>query len=171
HMKDEFFAVMSHELKHPLNLIQLNADILRRIPSVTSTGMASKAVNVIREAVTSQARIIDDLLDVARIRTGKLKLKTQPVDLCAVLQGICSVACNEQRGRSVRLTLPADGEPVYVEADSTRVDQIIWNLLNNALKFSPADGEILLRLARQDEQARLEVIDQGIGLAKNSLED
>ncbi|MFF7064973.1 CheR family methyltransferase [Pseudomonas sp. NPDC008258] len=171
HMKDEFFAVMSHELKHPLNLIQLNADILRRIPSVSSTGMASKAVNVIREAVTSQARIIDDLLDVARIRTGKLKLKTQPVDLSAMLQGICAVACNEQRGRSVRLTLPADGTPVFVEADSTRAEQIIWNLLNNALKFSPADGEIQLKLARQDEQARLEVIDQGIGLAENSLED
>ncbi len=76
HMKDEFFAIMSHELKHPLNLIQLNAEMLRRLPSIKQIGNASKAVATICEAVGSQARIIDDLLDVARIRTGKLKLKT-----------------------------------------------------------------------------------------------
>ncbi|MFB1635276.1 CheR family methyltransferase [Pseudomonas sp. AP-1] len=171
HMKDEFFAVMSHELKHPLNLIQLNADILRRLPPVKSTSAANKAVSVICEAVASQARIIDDLLDVARIRTGKLKLQTRPVDLCAVLQGIHSVACSEQRGCSVRLTLPANGAPVYVMADSTRLEQIIWNLLNNALKFSPADGEILLVLTQLDEHAQLQVIDHGIGLAEESLEN
>ncbi len=96
HMKDEFFAVMSHELKHPLNLIQLNAEILRRLPSLRNISAASKAVGTICDAVTSQARIIDDLLDVARIRTGKLKLKTQPVDLLALLQGIHDVVVSEQ---------------------------------------------------------------------------
>ncbi|MDU9394193.1 CheR family methyltransferase [Pseudomonas sp. zfem002] len=171
HMKDEFFAVMSHELKHPLNLIQLNADILRRLPSVKNANTASKAVGTICEAVASQARIIDDLLDVARIRTGKLKLNTQPVDLCAVLLGIHSVVRSGQHGGNVRLTLPADAAPVYVDGDSTRLEQIIWNLLNNALKFSAADGEVQLVLTRQDEQARLEVIDQGIGLAAESLEN
>jgi two-component system CheB/CheR fusion protein len=73
HLKDEFFAVMSHELKHPLNLIQLNAELLRRLPMTKTAGPAMKAVNTICDAVTSQARIIDDLLDVARVRTGKLK--------------------------------------------------------------------------------------------------
>ncbi|MEE1880686.1 PAS domain S-box protein [Pseudomonas soli] len=170
HMKDEFFAVMSHELKHPLNLIQLNAEILRRSPSVKGNGVASKAVGTICEAVSSQARIIDDLLDVARIRTGKLKLKTQVLDLCAVLQAIQAVLANEQHACEVRLALPADGAPVYVEADSTRLEQIVWNLLNNALKFSPAGSEIRLALVRQGNQARLEVIDQGIGLTDESLE-
>ncbi|WP_411382659.1 CheR family methyltransferase [Pseudomonas sp. L7] len=170
HMKDEFFAVMSHELKHPLNLIQLNAEILRRSPSVKSASAASKAVGIICDAVSSQARIIDDLLDVARIRTGKLKLKTEVIDLCAVLQGIHAVVLNEQHTCTVRLVLPADGAPVHVEADGTRLEQIIWNLLNNALKFSPAGTEIRVVLAKRDSQAQLEVIDQGVGLTEDSIE-
>lgn len=170
HMKDEFFAVMSHELKHPLNLIQLNAEILRRVPAVKGASAASKAVGIICDAVASQARIIDDLLDVARIRTGKLKLKTQQVDLCLVLHGIHAVVDNEQHDCSVRLALPADGAPVYIEGDSTRLEQIIWNLLNNALKFSPSGSEIRLVLSRHDSEAQLDVIDQGVGLTDENLE-
>ncbi|MND66213.1 Aerobic respiration control sensor protein ArcB [compost metagenome] len=170
HMKDEFFAVMSHELKHPLNLIQLNAEILRRLPSLRNISAASKAVGTICDAVTSQARIIDDLLDVARIRTGKLKLKTEPVDLLAVLQGIHGVVVSEQHPCTVRLELPADNLPVMIEGDVTRLEQIIWNLLNNALKFSPAGNDIRLVLSHDEDHARLQVIDHGVGLSHDSLE-
>lgn len=170
HMKDEFFAVMSHELKHPLNLIQLNAEILRRLPSLRNISAASKAVATICDAVTSQARIIDDLLDVARIRTGKLKLKTEPVDLLAVLQGIHGVVESEQHPCPVRLELPADNLPVVIEGDVTRLEQIIWNLLNNALKFSPSGNEIRLVLSHDEDHARLQVIDHGVGLSHDSLE-
>lgn len=170
HMKDEFFAVMSHELKHPLNLIQLNAEILRRLPSLKNISAASKAVGTICEAVTSQARIIDDLLDVARIRTGKLKLKTEAVDLRTILQGIHDVVLSEQHPCTVRLELPADGLPLMIEGDVTRLEQIIWNLLNNALKFSPAGSDIRLVLSHDEEQARLQVIDHGVGLSHDSLE-
>ena len=170
HMKDEFFAVMSHELKHPLNLIQLNAEILRRLPSVKNASAASKAVGTICDAVSSQARIIDDLLDVARIRTGKLKLKTEPVDLTAMLLGIHAVVQSEQHPCNVRLDVAQDGEALYIDGDLTRLEQIIWNLLNNALKFSPAGSDIRLVLSRQGEQAQLEVIDHGIGLSADNLE-
>ncbi|MDO7903784.1 CheR family methyltransferase [Pseudomonas sp. K1(2024)] len=170
HLKDEFFAVMSHELKHPLNLIQLNAEILRRLPVIKGASTASKAVSTICEAVSSQARIIDDLLDVARIRTGKLKLRTESVDLTAILLGIHAVVSSEQHNCTVRLSVPADGQPLYIEGDSTRMEQIIWNLLNNALKFSPDGGEIHLLLSREDDQALLQVIDQGVGLREDSLE-
>ncbi|WP_449433036.1 CheR family methyltransferase [Pseudomonas putida] len=170
HMKDEFFAVMSHELKHPLNLIQLNAEILRRLPSVKSVGAASKAVGTICEAVSSQARIIDDLLDVARIRTGKLKLKSEPVDFSALLRGIHLVVLSEQYPCSVHLEMPAGDQPLIIVGDSMRLEQIIWNLLNNALKFSPAGGEIRLVLSQQREYAQLQVIDRGVGLTHDSLE-
>ncbi|MGJ7549874.1 CheR family methyltransferase [Pseudomonas alloputida] len=170
HMKDEFFAVMSHELKHPLNLIQLNAEILRRLPTIKGIGAASKAVTTICEAVSSQARIIDDLLDVARIRTGKLKLKTEPVDLGSIVQGIHAVVLSEQHPCPVRLELPADDLPLMIEGDVTRLEQIIWNLLNNALKFSPSGSEIRLVLGHDEVQARLQVIDQGVGLNPDSLE-
>ncbi|AIR91019.1 CheR family methyltransferase [Pseudomonas cremoricolorata] len=171
HMKDEFFAIMSHELKHPLNLIQLNAEILRRSPLVKSSSAANKAVSIICDAVASQARIIDDLLDVARIRTGKLKLKTQPVDLAAALRGIHNVVVSEQRGCTVTLGLPQDETSLYIEGDSTRLEQIVWNLLNNALKFSPADSEIRLELSSEDGWAQLQVIDHGVGLDPESLEN
>ncbi|MFS0827223.1 CheR family methyltransferase [Pseudomonas phoenicis] len=170
HLKDEFFAVMSHELKHPLNLIQLNAEILRRLPLLSGASAASKAVGVICEAVTSQARIIDDLLDVARIRTGKLKLKTQPVDLCAILRGIHAVVQSEQYPCSVILDLPASQSAVYIDGDNTRLEQIIWNLLNNAMKFSPARSDIHMVLSSRDGWAQLDVIDHGIGLNPESLE-
>ncbi|MBA1206389.1 MULTISPECIES: CheR family methyltransferase [Pseudomonas] len=170
HMKDEFFAIMSHELKHPLNLIQLNAEILRRLPSIAHIAAASKAVATIREAVASQARIIDDLLDVARIRTGKLKLKTEAVDVAAIVEGIHGVVVSEQPDSAVVLELPADRLPLFIDGDSTRLEQVIWNLLNNALKFSPPGSAIRLSLSHDDTQVSLSVIDQGIGLTADSLE-
>lgn len=170
HLKDEFFAVMSHELKHPLNLIQLNAELLRRLPATKAAGPAIKAVNTICEAVSSQARIIDDLLDVARVRTGKLKLKKQPVDLIRTLQDIHSVVLADGHRRQVTLQTPSDYGPLIVEVDPTRIEQVIWNLVNNALKFTPEGGQVQLVLSRSEGRAQLDVIDSGIGLADESLE-
>ena len=170
HLKDEFFAVMSHELKHPLNLIQLNAELLRRLPATKAAGPAIKAVNTICEAVSSQARIIDDLLDVARVRTGKLKLKKQQVDLIRTLHDIHGVVLADGHRRQVTLQTPSDCGSLIVDADPTRIEQVIWNLVNNALKFTPEDGNVQLVLSRSEGRARLDVIDSGIGLAEDSLE-
>ncbi|MBB1612581.1 chemotaxis protein [Pseudomonas sp. UMC65] len=170
HLKDEFFAVMSHELKHPLNLIQLNAELLRRLPATKAAVPAIKAVNTICEAVSSQARIIDDLLDVARVRTGKLKLKKQPIDLIRTLQDIHSVVLADGHRRHVTLQTPSDHGPLIVDVDPTRIEQVIWNLVNNALKFTPEGGEVQLVLSRSEGGAQLDVIDSGIGLADDSLE-
>ncbi|WP_397453683.1 CheR family methyltransferase [Pseudomonas sp. NA-150] len=168
-LKDEFFAVMSHELKHPLNLIQLNAEMLRRLPITRTSSSAAKAVSTICDAVNSQARIIDDLLDVARVRTGKLKLQPSRVDLSGVLRDIHTVVLNEQHQTQVDLQLPA--EPLIVYADPTRVEQIIWNLMNNALKFTPASGRIQLIASRNGQMARLDIKDNGAGIAIENLEN
>lgn len=170
HLKDEFFAVMSHELKHPLNLIQLNAELLRRLPATKAAGPAIKAVNTICEAVSSQARIIDDLLDVARVRTGKLKLKKQKIDLIRTLQDIHGVVLADGHHRQVTLQTPSDYGPLIVEVDPTRIEQVIWNLVNNALKFTPQGGQVQLVLSRSEGRAQLDVIDSGIGLADDSME-
>ena len=158
HLKDEFFAVMSHELKHPLNLIQLNAELLRRLPVTKTVTAAARAVNTICDAVTSQARIIDDLLDVARVRTGKLKLKRQAVDLARVLQDIYTVVINDNHPNKVTLELPegSSGE-LIVNVDPTRLEQIIWNLVNNALKFTPNGGRVQLVASHDDHMARLDL--------------
>ena len=168
YLKDEFFAVMSHELKHPLNLIQLNAELLRRLPVTKSVAPAAKAVNTICDAVSSQARIIDDLLDVARVRTGKLKLKPIEVDLASVLRDIYTVVLNDQHSTTVELHVPS--EPLMVRADPTRLEQIIWNLVNNALKFTPPDGRVQLIASQAGDMARLEVKDNGTGIAVENLE-
>ncbi|MEO6676172.1 MAG: CheR family methyltransferase [Pseudomonas sp.] len=166
HLKDEFFAVMSHELKHPLNLIQLNAELLRRLPVIKSATPAEKAVSTICDAVSSQARIIDDLLDVARVRTGKLRLKRSAVDLNRLLEDIHQVVSNDNPGVDMSVQMP---EALMIDADPTRVEQIIWNLVNNALKFTPAGGKIQLSATRDGGMARLDVHDNGVGLSAESL--
>ncbi|MBB3240465.1 two-component system CheB/CheR fusion protein [Pseudomonas sp. Tn43] len=168
YLKDEFFAVMSHELKHPLNLIQLNAELLRRLPVTKSVAPAAKAVSTICDAVSSQARIIDDLLDVARVRTGKLKLKPVAVDLASVLRDIHTVVLNDRHSTTVELQIPS--EPLMVCADPTRLEQIIWNLVNNALKFTPPNGHVQLIARQTGNMARLDVKDDGIGIAPEHLE-
>jgi two-component system CheB/CheR fusion protein len=170
-LKDEFFAVMSHELKHPLNLIQLNAELLQRLPSTKSTAPAVKAVRTICEAVSSQARIIDDLLDVARVRTGKLKLNRQAVDLGQVLRDIHAVVINGRHPCEVTLQLPGDAPPLIIDADNTRLEQIIWNLVNNALKFTPEGGRIELSAFKDEDMAQLDVTDSGIGLSEEDVQN
>jgi two-component system CheB/CheR fusion protein len=169
-LKDEFFAVMSHELKHPLNLIQLNSHVLRRLPVVKREAAALKAVMSINDAVNSQARIIDDLMDVARIRTGKLKLETRALDFLALLKEIQGVVEHSDHQRNITFELPGSDPGIFIEADATRMEQIVWNLINNAIKFTPPGGSVTVGLCTADGMARLEVSDNGPGIAKSELE-
>ncbi|WP_431034763.1 CheR family methyltransferase [Pseudomonas yamanorum] len=170
HLKDEFFAVMSHELKHPLNLIQLKTEILRRLPIVKTTASANEAVSCIREAVASQARIIDDLLDVARVRTGKLKLKRVPVDLGKVLTEIHKVVVSDNPNKFIELSLPDAENYLIVDADPTRLEQVVWNLVNNAVKFTPESGTISIIGQKACDEVILAVADSGIGIAADHLD-
>ena len=168
-LKDEFFAVMSHELKHPLNLIQLNAEILRRLPAVRNTINASKAIATINDAVTSQARIIDDLLDVARLRTGKLKLKKQLLDFVGLVAGIHAVAVEEYPLARIILQAPTAGNALIVDGDPTRLEQVVWNLLNNALKYSAENALVKVVLSEAESRLRLDIIDNGVGLSPSDV--
>jgi two-component system CheB/CheR fusion protein len=171
HLKDEFFAVMSHELKHPLNLIQLNAQVLRRLPGIKSIPAAFKAAAVIGDAVNSQARIIDDLMDVARVRTGKLQLERQVVDFAALLAEIERVVEHSEHGCEITFEIPPETErELFIHADPTRVEQIVWNLINNAIKFTPREGSIHVVASKVDGYARLEVRDTGPGIAEDQLD-
>lgn len=169
-LKDEFFAVMSHELKHPLNLIQLNAELLGRLPVTRSVAVVGKAVKTIGDAVRSQARIIDDLLDVSRIVTGKLKLHPAPVDLGKLLRDIGDVVQADAKENPLILEIDDIDRPLILDADPLRVEQIAWNLINNALKFSSDGDEVLVRASREDGQARLDVIDKGQGISAEFLD-
>ena len=167
--KDQFFAVLSHELKHPLNLIQLNSDLIARSQAAKNSPSLRKATQAIQNAVRSQSRIIDDLMDVSRIRTGKLKLHFSTLNYQDVLRGIEAVFAPLAQAENVTFESFKPDQPIYVHADPTRLDQIIWNLLNNAWKFTKGGERICMQLEREGDQARLDVIDTGEGIAADFL--
>ncbi len=166
--KDQFFAVMSHELKHPLNLIQLNAQVARRLPVAKKEPMLQKAISTITDAVASQARIIDDLMDVARVRNGKLQLQCKPLDLTAVLDEIQQVVLKAEPDCRIQFKTPQ--ESLFIQADHTRIEQIIWNLLTNAIKFTQAEGTVQVVTTKHAQSVRIEVIDTGPGIEQEQLE-
>jgi two-component system CheB/CheR fusion protein len=167
--KDQFFAVLSHELKHPLNLIQLNTDLIARAPTAKNTPAIARATQSIQNAVRSQSRIIDDLMDVSRLRTGKLKLHFTTLNYQELLKSIESVFLPAAQGDGVTFDSFKPKEPLYIHADPTRLEQIIWNLLNNAWKFTKGGDRICLQLEREGNQARLDVIDTGQGISEDFL--
>jgi two-component system CheB/CheR fusion protein len=169
-MKDEFLAVMSHELKHPLNLIHVNAELLSRMPQVRDSPNVARAADVIRRTVLSQAKIIDDLLDLSRLRTGKLALSTELVNWESVITRVIDAVAHD--AQVLQLSLRADLDPgaSMIEADPVRAEQIVWNLVSNALKFTPAGGKVQVRLTVDGADARLDVIDTGQGIAQDFLE-
>jgi len=166
--KDQFFAVMSHELKHPLNLIQLNAQVARRLPVAKKDPTLQKAITTITDAVASQARIIDDLMDVARVRNGKLQLQCKPLDLVVVLNEIQQVVLKAEPGCRIHFKTPE--QSLFIHADQTRIEQIIWNLISNAIKFTPAEGTVEVATTKLEQSVRIEVIDTGPGIEKDQLE-
>jgi two-component system CheB/CheR fusion protein len=167
--KNEFLAVMSHELKNPLNLIQLNAELLARLPEAKALPSVTKAAMVIQKTVISQAKIIDDLLDLSRVSTGKLALNKASVNLVDVVDAILSATREEAQRKRIEIVTEGINGPMTVWADPVRIEQIVWNLVSNALKFTPAEGRITVRLALEGRFGRLQIEDTGRGIAPEFL--
>ncbi|NWL76517.1 chemotaxis protein [Pseudomonas taiwanensis] len=171
-LRDEFFAMMSHELKHPLNLIQLNTELIARLSMVKSHAVAARAVDSILGSVRSQARIIDDLLDLSRLNTGKLKLNLGPVIVQNIVEEVIAALTTDATAKDVAIEIdaPRNGDELLVaEADPVRMEQIIWNLLSNAVKFTHANGTIRVGLAHDTGMLKITVRDNGQGIAPESL--
>jgi PAS domain S-box-containing protein len=163
--KDEFLAMLAHELRNPIAPIRNAAEILRlRGPADPAL---QRARAVIDRQVTQLARLVDDLLDVSRIRGGKIRLEREPVDLASVISFAVETArpLIEQRNHQLKLELPA--EPMVVEGDAARLSQVIANLLNNAAKFTPGGGFIWVELQRGQGEARIAVRDSGVGISED----
>jgi two-component system CheB/CheR fusion protein len=164
-LKSEFLAVMSHELKHPLNLINVNAELLLVLPEAQNLPAVLRAARTIRRTVQGQARIIDDLLDMSRTNTGKLTLNRVPLLLVEAIQPCMAWALAEARGKGVRLYAEGFDEPIVIDGDPVRIEQVAWNLLSNAVKFSRQGGSIVVRVSQDGNQALFEVKDSGRGIA------
>ena len=170
-LKDEFLAVMSHELKHPLNLIHVNAELIGRAPDlgIDRSPMAAKALRTISRAVRTQSKIIDDLLDLSRMRTGKLALDRTAVDLVALAEMAAEVAAADTAAAGIRIGFQSAGPHLFVDADAARLNQVLWNLLGNALKFTPAGGSVDVVVSAEGGFGRLDVKDSGIGIEPANL--
>jgi two-component system CheB/CheR fusion protein len=167
-LKDRFLAVMSHELKQPLNLIQMNAELLIRLPVTAENPSVRRLADAIRRAVGSQSRIINDLLDLSRIRTGKLRLNRVAVNMGELVQTACEAVVANLAGKKLELDMQCD-VGVVCSGDRVRVEQIAWNLLSNAAKFTPEGGRIKVRVSSENGFARLTVTDTGCGIAADFL--
>lgn len=159
--KDEFLAMLGHELRNPLGAIA-NASHLLDHPRIDAEA-SRQARAVISRQVDHLARLTDDLLDAGRAVMGKIVLERRPIDLAAVVAR--AVATVESAGRFGAHRLERSLEPVWVDADETRMEQIVVNLVGNALKFTPAGGTVAVRVKRDGNDAVLEVSDSGVGMS------
>ncbi|HEX7370599.1 MAG TPA: PAS domain-containing protein [Rhodanobacteraceae bacterium] len=168
-MKDDFLAVISHELKNPLNLISVNTELLARLPQARESQPIRSALDMIRRAIRGQGKIIDDLLDMSRIRTGKLQLSIEAVDMGGLACSIVGTADADVSSTGLKLTCKLPDQPVVVRADAARLEQIVWNLLSNAIKFTPSGGHIEVRVLRDGSFGKLSVHDNGQGIERSFL--
>jgi signal transduction histidine kinase/CheY-like chemotaxis protein len=165
--KDEFLATISHELRTPLNAMLGWVGMLRTGKLDQST--TAHALEVFERNAKSQAQLIEDLLDVSRIISGKLRLDVQPVDLSAVVQLAMDVVRPAADAKDVRLQVMLDPHAGVVAGDPGRLQQVIWNLLSNAVKFTHKGGRVQVRVARVDAYAELTVSDTGQGISREFL--
>ena len=168
-MKDEFLAVMSHELKNPLAVIQMSAQLLARLPSFPKDPRADRAMRAIHSATVSQTQIINDLLELSRVNTGKVVLAQVAVDLSDLIRNIASAVGPDLQAKRLNLTLDLP-ESVTAMVDPVRTEQIVWNLLTNAIKFTPDFGDVRVSLVVEAGRAKLTVADSGIGIEPQFLD-
>ena len=164
--KDEFLAMLGHELRNPLDVIGSAVRVLDVQPDRDPT--AAKAQEVIARQVRQLGRLVDDLLDVGRVTTGKITLVRVPVDLAETVQRC--VAGLMPPGEAPHHTVTVRAEPTWVEADQSRVEQIVMNLLSNALKYTPTGGRIDLTVGGDGRMGRLTVADTGAGMSPHMIE-
>jgi signal transduction histidine kinase/CheY-like chemotaxis protein len=159
--KDDFLAMLGHELRNPLSAIASASQILRRAQQ--HPDLAANASGVIDRQVGHMARLIDDLLDVSRVTRGAIEIVRRPLDLGAAVSGV--IDAWRAAGRFDEHTLEADVRSAWILGDASRVDQMITNLLENALKYTPAGGRIHVTVRRAGARTVFEVSDTGVGLS------
>jgi signal transduction histidine kinase len=165
--KDEFLATVSHELRTPLNAIVGWAHILQRAPVDPPT--LARGVEVIERNAHAQARVIEDILDVSRVITGRLRLNIGLVDPAAVINTAIEAVRLAADAKGIRLAVVLDPAARRVAGDPERLQQVVWNLLSNAIKFTPSGGRVHVGLSRVDTVAEITVKDTGEGIAAEFL--
>ena len=165
--KDDFLATASHELRTPLNAILGWARMLQS--GTLANADFLRAINSIERNARAQVRLIEDILDGSRIITGNLHLEIRPLDLTALVQAALDAVRPAADAKRIALTVEIDPAASRVVGDPDRLQQVVWNLANNAIKFTPKDGEVDVSLQREGTEVELTVRDTGEGIAADFL--
>jgi PAS domain S-box-containing protein len=165
--KDDFLAVLSHELRTPLQAMLGWLRLMRA--GRLDPAATAKALETIERNTQTQTKLIGDLLDVSGILAGKLRVEPRPMDLAAVLDAAVQSVRAAALSKTIAVVTSVPAGPLLIDGDPDRIDQILANLLSNALKFTPAGGTIDIRLERDGAHARLTVTDSGVGIAPDVL--
>ena len=163
--KDEFLAMLGHELRNPLGAIT-NALVV--LNGLVTGDRAGRAIDIIDRQTAHLSRLVDDLLDVARVTSGKIELRPEALDLRALAERSLDALADAARTGNHQMEI--DGEAVWVHGDPARLEQVIRNLLDNALKYTPASGRVRLTVARAGAEAVLRVSDTGAGIRPELLD-
>jgi len=166
-LKDEFLATLSHELRTPLNAILGYARMIRS--GIVPPDRTARAVEVIERNATSLTQIVEDVLDVSRIVSGKMRLNVQPVELPDIVRNAVDGVVPAADARGVQIDLALDPPAAPVSGDPERLQQVIWNLMSNAVKFTPRGGRVQVRLQRVESHVEVVVADTGIGIPREFL--
>ncbi|MDZ8263174.1 response regulator [Nostoc sp. ChiQUE01b] len=165
-IKDEFLAVLSHELRSPLNPILGWAQLLRK--GKLNAARQSEALLTIERNAKLQSQLIEDLLDVSRIMRGKLSLTVAPINLISVISAALETVRLAAEAKNINLRIDLD-PTAPISGDAARLQQVVWNLLTNAVKFTPDDGQVIIELRQIAGQVQIRVIDTGIGIQPQFL--
>ena len=160
-IKDEFLATLSHELRTPMNAVLGWARVLRS--SAADEPTRERGLESIERNARAQARLIEDLLEISRIVSGKLRLQVREVDLAAIVDTAVDIVRPAALAKRLRLDASIEARPALTQGDPDRLQQVIWNLLSNAVKFTPPDGQVSVLLTRKDG-FHLTVQDSGAGI-------
>ncbi|HEX2973196.1 MAG TPA: PAS domain S-box protein [Tepidisphaeraceae bacterium] len=161
--KDQFFAVLSHELRTPLTPVVAGASMLQK--QWRGDQVSRETLEMIRRNVEVEARLIDDLLDVTRITRGKIQLDRKPIHLCEVIRRAVEVCKPDLEARHLHFGVDTERcAPCMIDADAARLQQVFWNLLKNAIKFTPQGGHVEIRCWPDGHSAVVEVVDNGVGI-------
>ena len=168
-MKDEFLATLSHELRTPLSAILGWAHLLRGRPSLGRDELV-KGLETIERNARMQTQLIEDLLDMSRITSGKVRLDVQPVMPAAFIEAALETVRPAAEARGVRLQATLDANAGPIPGDPARLQQVVWNLLSNAIKFTPRDGRVQVLLERVNSHVEISIADTGVGIEPEFLD-
>ncbi len=166
-LKDEFLATVSHELRNPLAPILTWTQLLRS--GSLDAEKSRRALEVIERNVISQSQLIDDLVDVSRVVSGKFRLDVRPIDLMPVIRAAAESQAPASDAKQIRMQLVLDERAGLISGDWERLQQVMWNLISNAIKFTPKGGRVQVLLQRSESHVEIVISDSGVGIPQEFL--